>query len=64
MKQHYPDPPEHLWLEQWPDESDRDDYIHYGPTGYGIGSDGFTSRVTVYRRLTDAEVEALIKGGA
>lgn len=41
--------PEKLYLERWPAELDREDSIHYQPTGCGIDMrTGATSEITVY----------------
>lgn len=40
--------PDQLYLEQWPEESDRNDKIHYEQTGYGLDEFGRASTITVY----------------
>lgn len=41
--------PEKLYLERWPEETDREDAIHYEQTGYGVDMrTGATSEITVY----------------
>src|SRR5574342_78983 len=40
--------PDNLYLEQWPEESDRNDKIHYEQTGYGLDEFGRASTITVY----------------
>lgn len=42
--------PDNLYLEQWPEESDRNDKIHYEQTGYGLDEFGRASTITVYVR--------------
>lgn len=48
--------PKRLYLEQWPIETWRDDHVHYEQVGYGDDMMGNTSRITVYRRMTRAEL--------
>lgn len=43
-------PPDRVYLEQWPEEAQRDDAVHYEQTGYGDDMRGNTSRITVYAR--------------
>lgn len=43
-----PNAPERLYLEQWPEEAQRSDAVHYVQTGYGDDMRGNTSRITVY----------------
>lgn len=42
--------PAKLYVERWPEASNRDDRVFYEPTGYGIDEAGRTSTITVYVR--------------
>lgn len=40
--------PNQIYLEQWPEEADREDRIFFEPTGYGLDGKGNASTITVY----------------
>jgi hypothetical protein len=48
--------PKRIYVERWDDE--REDSIHYEPTGYGVDLRGNTSRIYVYQRVTQIELRA------
>lgn len=51
--------PRFLYVERWPEEAQRQDSVHYEPTGFGDDMRGNTSTITMYRRLTREEVRDL-----